>query len=65
MSSETYRRLEKGEIIREGDEVDACNNSWHDDPKWVPVSSRSIGQPASDPKFISHSQFRRRVEAAK
>ena len=53
-----YRRLRKGEIIQEGDEVDACRNAYHDNPEWIPVRN-SIGQPAPDPQFIAHSQYRR------
>lgn len=55
-----YYYLEKGDIIQEGDEVDACRDGYKDDPIWVPVEHR-IGQPAPDPQFISHSQFRRKV----
>lgn len=52
-----YRLLEKGEIIQEGDEVDACNDGWRDAPKWVPALS--IGQPAPDPAYPSHRIYRR------
>jgi hypothetical protein len=54
---EIWRRLEKGEIIRAGDEVDACANSWHNEPKWEPA--RRIGQPAPDPQYVAHSIYRR------
>jgi len=55
----TWRTLRKGEIIREGDEVDMCNNGWHDDAKWAPA--RCIGKPAPDPSFPSHRVYRRPV----
>ena len=56
-----YKRLEKGEIIQDGDEWDACENPWHDDAKWIPVAKHMIGREASDPKFVSHSQYRRKL----
>ena len=55
-----YRRLEKGEIIQEGDEVDICADGYRDNPIWEKVTQR-IGHPAPDPQFIAHSQFRREV----
>jgi len=58
----SWRRLEKGEIIREGDQIDACADGWRDQPKWEPVGPGSIGKPASDPKYPSHCQYRRKVE---
>jgi len=58
---EKYRRLEKGEIIQEGDEFDNCANPWHDEPKWIPVNEQSIGTPASDPNFVAHCKYRRKV----
>lgn len=58
-----YRQLEVGEIIREGDEVEACRDGWRDQPKWEPVKHR-VGQPAPDPACPSHSRFRRRIAAA-
>ena len=56
-----YRHLKKGEIIKEGDEVDMSADGYRDDPVWVKVTRR-IGLPAPDPQYISHSQFRRKVE---
>lgn len=53
-----YRRLEKGEIIQEGDEIDTCRDPWRDAAKWEPVTS-CIGEPAPDPQFVSHRQYRR------
>lgn len=60
MTEPKYRRLEHGEIIREGDEIDACANAWHDEAKWVPVKS-GFGEPAPDPQYVSHRQYRRRI----
>ncbi len=55
-----YRMLQKGEIIREGDEADLCNDGWRDWPKWEPAKHR-IGKPAPDPKYPAHTRFRRLV----
>lgn len=55
----TFRRLEKGEVIREGDEVDGCADPWRDDPRWEPA--HNIGEPAPDPQYPAHRQYRRRV----
>ena len=54
---ERYRRLNKGEIIQAGDEVDACNDGWRDEPDWQPA--KCIGQPAPDPQYPSHRVYRR------
>ena len=59
-----YRRLEAGEIIKGGDEVDVCRDGWRDPPKWEPVKHR-IGQPAPDPSLPAHSVFRRKLDAAR
>lgn len=56
-----YRRLEAGEIVQAGDEIDGCANPWHDDAKWEPVNQVSIGKPAPDPQYPSHRQYRRPV----
>lgn len=58
-----YYHLKHGDIIQEGDEIDNCGNPWHDDPKWVPVTSR-IGEPAPDPQYVSHRQYRRKIARA-
>jgi hypothetical protein len=60
MSQEKYRILKHGEIIQEGDEVDACVNPWRDDPKWEQAAN--IGQSAPDPKYPSHSVYRRKID---
>ena len=60
MSEQEYRRLEYGEIIRNGDEIDACNDGWRDDPKWIPVTT-CIGQTAPNPIYPSHRQYRRKI----
>lgn len=56
-----YRMLEKGEVVQAGDEYDKCVNPLMDDPVWVPAR-HSIGTIVSDPAYISHGRFRRRVE---
>ena len=53
-----WRRLNKGEIIKEGDWVDAAPNGWKDWPKWE-LAKHRIGEPAPDPIFAAHSKFRR------
>lgn len=60
MWDKRYRQLKAGEIIQEGDEVDACVDNRRDDAKWVPVKHR-IGEPAPDPRFPAHSIYRRRI----
>ena len=52
-----YRRLKKGEVIREGDEVDGCADQWRDDPIWEPTTC--IGKRAPDPQYPAHRQYRR------
>ena len=57
--SEKYYYLKKGEVIKDGDEVEV-SNSWNDPAKWV-KSENCIGQPAPDPSFISHRKYRRLI----
>lgn len=54
-----HRKLEKGEIIQAGDEIDRCANPWHDWPIWEPVHPENIGQRAPDPQYVAHRQYRR------
>ena len=54
-----YYYLKKGDIIKKGDEVDACNNPWHDNAKWVKATC--IGEQAPDPQYVAHRQYRRRL----
>lgn len=54
-----YRILEKGEIIKDGDEVDNCNDGWRDDPVWVPTTC--AGEAAPDPSYPSHREYRRKI----
>lgn len=49
-----WRRLEFGEIIQAGDEIDRCSDPWRDPPKWESVHPNDIGQPAPDPQYPSH-----------
>ena len=50
------RTLKKGEIIQAADE------SLDDDGVWKPVRAHMVGREASDPAYMSHSLYRRRVE---
>jgi hypothetical protein len=56
-----YRLLEKGEVIEADDETDACRDAWRDDARWVKVPPHMVGKQASDPQYVSHSIYRRRV----
>jgi hypothetical protein len=56
-----YRTLQKGEIVRGGDETDRCADAWRDAAKWEPVKESEVGTIASDPQYPSHRLFRRRV----
>ena len=53
-----YRILRNGELIQDGDEVDASRGPC-DDAKWMPVGERMIGKPAPDPRYPSHRIYRR------
>lgn len=55
-----YRRLEKGEMVCDGDEVDMCRDAWRDPPDWQPAK-HSIGDVAPDPDYVAHRQFRRLI----
>ena len=54
-----YRMLSEGEVIKEGDEVDICNDGWRDDPKWV--TAKAIGKLAPNPNYPSHRRYRRKI----
>jgi len=58
---EKYYHLKKGELIKEGDEIDACRDGWRDDPVWVKAKF-SVGELAPDPQFPSHRQYRRLIK---
>jgi hypothetical protein len=60
LASIAYRRLRAGEIIRPGDEVDACADGWRDAPRWQPAADYTIGKPAPDPRYPAHRQYRRK-----
>lgn len=49
-----FRRLELGEIVRLGDEIQRDDGSWD-------LAVRSIGKPAPDPSYTSHRVFRRKL----
>lgn len=55
--NEKYYYLKKGEIIQEGDEVE-MSNKYNEDAKWV-KAEHCIGDPAPDPQFMAHRQYRR------
>lgn len=53
-----YRRLDEGEIIQPGDEVEV------DHPYgWKPATQ--IGKPAPDPAYTSHRVYRRALTGGK
>ena len=54
-----YYQLKKGEIIKEGDEVEV-SNKWNDPPKWQ--KTICVGGKAPDPKFIAHRTYRRGIK---
>lgn len=56
-----YYYLQAGDMIREGDEYDACNDPWRDDPVWKPVHPQSVGRKASDPAYVAHTIYRRKL----
>jgi hypothetical protein len=58
-----WRDLRKGEIIEAGDWVDACNDGWRDPPKWKPANC--VGEPAPDPQYPAHRNYRRILPNAK
>jgi hypothetical protein len=52
-----FRRLEMGEIVLATDEIyDDHKREWVE-PKW------SVGEPAPDPAYTSHRQFRREINS--
>jgi len=55
-----HHYLTAGEIVQEGDEVDACYNPMTDDPVWK--RALCIGQPAPDPQFPAHRVYRRLIK---
>lgn len=59
--SPDWVRLEHGDVIEEGDEIDRCADGWRDDPVWEPVHPADIGTRAPDPQYPSHRQYRRRI----
>jgi hypothetical protein len=54
-----FRMLKEGEIIQAGDEVDASNDGWRDEPVWKLATC--IGDKAPDPHYPSHRIYRRRL----
>ena len=56
-----YYYLESGDLIKEGDEIDACNDGWRDKAKWK-VATNCIGQKAPNPRYPSHRKYRRKIK---
>ena len=56
-----YRILEKGEVIRKGDEVE-ISNSWKDPAKWVDAAEHTLGTTAPDPRYPAHRMYRRKIK---
>jgi len=59
MWNDKYTMLKEGEIIRAGDEYDACVDGWRDPVDWQPIPTHMIGRPASDPNYPAHTIYRR------
>jgi len=57
----SFYYLKTGDIIKAGDQVDACNDGWRDEPKWEEVK-RCIGEPAPNPIYPSHRTYRRFIK---
>jgi len=55
-----YYYLKEGDIIKEGDEVDLCNDGWRDKPKWKKTTC--AGEKAPNPNFPSHRKYRRLIK---
>ena len=54
-----YRKLKKGEVIKEGDEVGISGPGMNGKLTWKKPNPISIGTKAPDPSFISHRWYRR------
>lgn len=50
-----FRRLEAGEVVRWGDEVQNDDGSWR-------IAIGGVGMPAPDPAYSSHRVYRRRKQ---
>lgn len=57
-----YRSLKEGEVVQPGDELDCCRNPWRDYPVWRPAPQEDIGTRAPDPRYVSHRQYRRKID---
>jgi len=62
MKDKSYYYLKEGDIIKEGDEVDGCNDGWRDSAEWETAKHR-IGKPAPSPLYPAHSKYRRKIIA--
>lgn len=59
-----YYYLKKGEIIQEGDECGTMQTYNDDAYTWV-KATRCVGEPAPDPKYLSHRKYRRLIKDEK
>lgn len=59
MKNKKYYYLQKGDIVKKGDEV-YMSDSMKEDGKWVKAVG-SIGKPAADPKYPAHCVYRRKI----
>ena len=57
-----YRSLEHDEVIKSGDEYDACVDGWRDPAIWKPVQDRFIGTKTRYPEHPSHTNYRRPIK---
>jgi hypothetical protein len=56
---ETHHYLAKGDTIRRGDEYGKLEHTFRGPTTWHPVPDHMIGRQASDPKYLSHTNYRR------
>ena len=55
-----YYYLKKGEIIKEGDEVEV-SNGWNTPDRWI-KSVNCIGGKTPDPQYLAHRTYRREIK---
>ena len=58
MDNKKYYHLKKGDVIKEGDEVEV-SSKYNDPAKWQ--KTRCAGGLAPDPQFMAHRKYRRLI----
>lgn len=58
-----YYYLQKGDIIKDGDEYGDWIgvNPFRGKTVWKPVPPHMIGKEVSDPRYIAHTEYRRKI----